>query len=251
MLAFSREADVVVPEPSPPLESLGAWWRADDAGTVDGASVTSWADRTEYGQTLVTLGGVTAPTWQSSVAALGNRPAVQFGANKGLQVSAPAGIIGGRQAVTVYVVAQIETFTNVSMFYYGPSALTAFGTCMSVLNLNVPNRVGSSIYGASGMFPSNTAAQIISVRAGSNAAWSTSVLTIDGATVAASIDNGGLVLDVPSPVQIACVGGDVSPASFNFSGRIAEIIYYSKDQNASERAETLGYLSNRYGISVT
>jgi hypothetical protein len=238
-------------EELPPLEQIGAWWRADNAGTVDGSNVTSWADRTAYGQTLVTLGGVAAPTWQSSVAALGNRPAVQFGANKGLQVSTPAGIVGGLQAVTVYTVVQIDTFTNSSMFYYGPSALTVFGTCMSVINLNAPDRVGSSIYGASGMFSSNTAAQIVSVRAGSNAAWGTSVLTINGATVAASIDNAGLVLNVTSPVQIACVGGDVSPASFNFNGRIAEIIYYSKEHDANERSATLGYLSRRYSITLS
>jgi hypothetical protein len=235
---------------SPPMTMLGAWWRADDAGAVDGASVTNWTDRSIYSQSLATLGGVSAPTWQSSVAAIGNRPAVQFEVGTGLQVTSPAGIIGGNQAVTIYIVCQVDTFTNSSIFFYGPTSLTVFGSCMSILDLNGPNRVGTSIYGASGMFPSDANPQILSIRAGNSAAWGTSVLTINGATVAASVDNVGLVLNVPSPVQIACVGGDVSPASFNFDGRIAEIIYYSKDHDASEHNQTLSYLSDRYGISV-
>jgi hypothetical protein len=217
---------------------------------VNGANVTSWTDRTGYAQTLTVPGSVTAPTWQSSVAALGNRPAVQFGAGKGLQITTPSGFVGGTNAVTTYVVMQVDTFTNSSVFFYGPSTLTTFGSCMSVLNLSGPNRIGSSIYGCSGMFASNTSSQILSVRAGNNATWGTSVLAIDGDNVAASVDNPSLVLNVTSPVQIVSVGGDTSPASFNFDGRIAEILYYSKNQNGNERAQTLLYLSNRYGITL-
>lgn len=238
------------PEPGPPLTQLGGWWRADDAGTVDGASVTSWPDRSGYTQTFGTLAGVTAPTWEASVSSLGNRPAVQFGAGKGLQITSPTGFIGGKHAVTCYIVQQIASFTNSSVFFYGPSALSVFGSCFSIINLNGPDRVGTSIYGCSGMFASNNSAQIVSVRAANNSAWGTSKLTIDGAAVAAVVDNPGLVLDVTNPVQIVCVGGDTTPASFNFDGRIAEILYYHKEHDGTERAETLLYLSERYGIPL-
>lgn len=238
------------PEPGPPTQQLGAWWRADDAGTVDGANVTSWTDRSGYLQTLGPVAGVNAPTWQASVPSLGNRPAVQFAANSGLRLALPPGFVAGKHAVTVYVVLQIDTFTPAALpFYYGPLVSAVFGDNLGFILVNGPDRFGTSIRGGSALANADTAARIVSARAPNNTQWGNSFLTFDGAAPAGlSYANPTVVLDVPSPVGSVSVGG--LDGLWDFRGRIAEVLYYHKNQDGTERANTLLYLSQRYGIPL-
>lgn len=240
-----------VSEPSPPTDSLGAWWRADDAGTVNGSNVTSWTDRTGYAQTLSTVGGVSAPTWQASVANLGNRPAVKFVANSGLRLSLPSGFAAGTTAMTVYTVLEVDTFPAGGSlpFCYGPVSPGTPGDHFAFFVVGAPNRVGAEIYFGSTLAENNGAAQILSARNPSNTQWANSFLTIDGMPPAnISYANPTTVLNVPSPVAAVSVGG--VQGYWEFRGSIAEILYYSKNQNGNERAQTLLYLSSRYGIAL-
>lgn len=242
---------VVAPEPSPPTDSLGAWWRADDAGTVNGSNVTSWTDRTGYAQTLSTVGGVSAPTWQASVANLGGRPAVDFSTNSGLQLLLPSGFAAGLQAVTAYIVMEIDAFSGAGAlaFYYGATSPGTAGDHFGFWTISGPDRVGTEIWVGSALVNSNGAAKILSARNPNNTQWGSSFLTIDGETPSGiSYANPSTVLNVPNPVESVSVGGRLG--YWNFDGRIAEVLYYSKNQNGNERAQTLLYLSNRYGITL-
>ena len=240
----------VAPEPSPPTDSLGAWWRADDAGTVNGANVTSWTDRSQYTQTVTVPGGVTAPTWQASVANLGNRPAVQFAANQGLQLLSPSGFLAGTAALTVYAVLEIDTFTASALpFYYGPVNPGTFGDDFGLIALNGPDRIGNSIYGGSALVTTTGSAKIVQSRAASNSQWGNSILTINGEIPSSvSYANPTTVLNIPSPVGMVGIGG--LTGLWDFRGRIAEVLYYSKNHSGNERAKTFLYLSERYGIPL-
>lgn len=249
MVSFAGQEEDV--EPSPPLASLGAWWRADDAGTVDGANVINWTDRSVYAQTLAPLGGVGVPTWQSSVASLGNRPAVNFASNSGLQLLSPSGFAAGTSAVTSYIVLEIDVFSGAGAlaFYYGPIAPGIPGDHFGFWSIGGPDRIGTEIWFGSALVASDGAAKILSASNPNNTQWGNSLLQINGATpVGISYANPSTVLNVISPVASVSVGG--RPEYWNFDGRIAEVLYYSKEHDASERTATLAYLSARYGILV-
>lgn len=238
------------PPPSPPLDSLGAWWRADDAGTIEGANVTSWTDRSAFAQTLTTVGGVNAPIFRASIPSLNNRPAVEFSPNSGLRLSLPPGFSAGASAVTAYIVLEIDAFGGGELpFCYGVVSPGAPGDHFAFFVVGGPSRAGTDIYFGGAFAPTSGAAKILASRSAAGAQWGNSILTFDGAAPAGiAYANPTTVLNIPSPVAAVSVGG--VQGAWTFQGRIAEVLYYSKDQTFAERADTLIYLSDRYGIPI-
>jgi hypothetical protein len=251
---------------SPPMTMLGAWFRADDAGSSNGAAVNSWADRSASGDVLTVPGGfglpMQPPTYQSSVAAFNNQPAVSFvspftagtvGSQGGsyLAMSSPAAYLAGDSALTIYAVISVDNYFGDAkrIFTYG-----TLGTYQqrSMISLAATNRwdtkrLGLDVgYGFMTYdFPIPSAAKIVEIRLAQGASSITDAFqAVNGVsqTITDAFNTGGPA--IPSPVdQVTMGNGD-------FDGKIAEIIYYKKEHSSEERAATLSYLSSRYGISV-
>jgi len=251
---------------SPPMTMLGAWFRADDAGSSNGAAVNSWADRSTSGDVLTVPGGFAAPlqppTYLSSVAAFNNQPAVSFVSSgpsgyaygSYLAMTSPAAYLAGDSALTIYAVISIDNYVGdvKRIFTYG-----TLGTYQqhSMISLFLADQWGTKRLGLETGYASNlydysidSTARIVELRISQGGTVGSAFQAVNGATQTATgwpaLNNGNAVPAIPSPVDKVTMGNG------SFDGKIAEIIYYKKEHSSEERAATLSYLSSRYGISV-
>jgi hypothetical protein len=245
------------------MTMLCAWFRADDAGVSNGAAVNSWADRSASGDVLTVPGEYAAPmqppTYQSSVAAFNNQPAVSFSSSgpgglfygSFLAMSSPSAYLAGDSALTIYAVISADNYIGdgKTIFSYGAglSYQQRDKIALVLTNRWDTKRLGLDVgYGfATYDYPITSTASIVEIRL---AQGTSSVLdafqAINGVsqTITDSFNTGGP--SIPSPVDRVTMGGG------SFDGKIAEIIYYKKEHSSEERTATLAYLSSRYGIAV-
>ena len=251
---------------SPPMTMLGAWFRADDAGSSNGAAVNSWADRSASGDVLTVPGGFAAPmqppTYLSSVAAFNNQPAVSFvsdlaagtaGSQGGsyLAMTSPSAYLAGDSPLTIYAVISVDNYLGDAkrIFTYGTLGTYQQRSMISLVATNRwdTKRLGLDLgYGfVTYDFPVPSSAKIVEIRLAQGASSITDAFqAVNGVsqTITDTFNTGGP--EIPSPVNQVTMGDG------RFDGKIAEIIYYKKEHDSSERAATLSYLSSRYGISV-
>ncbi len=250
---------------SPPMTMLGAWYRADDAGVNNGDAVNSWADRSGSGDVLTVPPPKGAPTYLSSVAAFNNQPAVSFSSTgpiglyhgSYLEKTLPAAYLAGDSAFTIYAVLSVDSHSGFNeIFYYGEngnppdagrialSHRSYFGTPQ----IGFMGGVNGQPIG--GLFYNHTfsTTKIVEIRLAQGASVGSAFQATNGVeatyTPGQSGDYQSTVPQIASPVPAVTMGRGV------FDGKIAEIIYYKKEHDSSERAATLSYLSSRYGISI-
>lgn len=250
---------------SPPMTMLGAWFRADDAGSTNEAEVTSWADRSASGDTLTVPESKGAPTYLSSVAAFNNQPAVSFSSTgpaglyhgSYLQKSSPAAYLSGDSSFTIYAVLSVDNHTGFNdIFSYGAGGNPPgegrimlahrmyFGTPQIGLQAGVDGQpLGGLFYNHT-----HSTAKIVEIRLAQGATIGSAFQATNGVEASytpwQSGDYQSTVPYVASPVGAVIMGRGV------FDGKIAEIIYYKKEHSSEERSATLSYLSSRYGISI-
>ena len=238
------------PEPGPLTAQLAAWYRASDLAQPDGSSVVAWPDTSGSGATLLQTTGLLAPTLVAG--ALGGQAVVRFDGNAQLNRSFPPGYQAGDAAWSLYVVCTPNPpYNPCHLFGWGNSAATD-GRVMLTLNKfggiwgwQVDTQGGTSRAYQAALVP-----QIVSADNAAGANITAASLYINGA-VGTLLDPGaGGPLNVPSPVFDVRTGNPNNSAD-RWRGDIAEILYYHKRHNASERAQVLTYLSARYAIPVT
>jgi len=248
---------------SPPMTLLGAWFRADDAGSSNGAAVNSWADRSASGDVLTVPGEFAAPmqppTYLSSVAAFNNQPAVSFVSSgpgglfygSYLAMTSPAAYLSGDSALTIYAVISIDNYVG------DPKRIFTYGTLgtyqqQSMISLFLADQWGTKRLGLETGYAANlynysidSTARIVELKISQGGTVGSAFQAVNGVsqTITDSF-NSGAVPALPSPVNKVTMGNG------SFDGKIAEIIYYKKEHDSSERAATLSYLSSRYGISI-
>jgi len=247
------------PAPTPPTDQLSAWWRADDAGVVNGADVTNWVDRSGGGNNLGAQAGAGFPTFASSVANMGNQPAVVFSGGQGLMQALPPGLIGGPQALSVYIVCDplFDDSGYPGMWGFGDLAFPSVaGTVFRINPGGSPSRVmlvdcfGPN-YDRYTTTQCNGQPLIMSFALGAGAALNTAEWYMNGTPAVVTGGSGSGALNSASPVQAVFMGGwSNSAPTFTWRGKIAEVLYYSKKHNGNERLETLLYLSSRYQIPL-
>ena len=74
----------VPPPPSPSLDGLVAWFKADAGVTKTGSDVTAWADQTGNGNDVDAIGGTDAPQFSASV--INGLPGIAFGGPNGTAI---------------------------------------------------------------------------------------------------------------------------------------------------------------------
>lgn len=251
MVSFAGEDD----ELSPPTDSMGAWYRADDILLADQSTVTEWVDRSGNGANLIQTPGA-SPTLATNVASIGNRQAVQMTGTQQLFRTNPPGYAGGNSGYSLYLVHDptldnTTTIPSVAFGWGGPGVGNDRATVF-IYKYNNQWVCGIESYNAgSGGRLIPFGGQIFSASLAQNATCSQTQITVNGQLLPDVDGSGGGPLAIPSPVPTVTLGHfPASYGSFGYKGKIAEILYYSKEHSASERAQTLAYLSSRYGIAV-
>ena len=238
----------------PPLGSMSAWYRADDIGISNGSSVSSWVDLSGNGADLGPVAGVSQPTYSTNVAALNGRSAVSFSGSQLLYRTSP-NFAAGDAAISCYVVCD-PTFsggggTTLPLFSWGQDGTALYRPTVLFYNTDPQWIVAVDAFANnSPSYNATSSAQIISFFNNQSNPISTSTILVDGSVPTQFNTGVGGALAIPSPVAEVRMGGFVQNNTPCFVGQIAEVLLYYKNHDAGERAQTLAYLSSRYGIPV-
>lgn len=213
------------------LANLAAWFRADLG--VTGSSVSAWADQSGNGRHVTQGTGSAQPTFVSSVAGLGGRPALSFD--------------GGDRLVS----SAFDLSNTLSLFFVLGS-VTARG-------MIAEHGLGTHWYAYS---TGNAAVFFLSHNTTQNPVTTWAQANQQGAAIydrsAAPVIRGNRALLTPtatsgSPpvagnVNAALAIGARTDGSLAHNGQIAEIVIYDRALNATEIAQVEAYLFNRYGV---
>jgi hypothetical protein len=242
------------PELLPPTAQLSAWYRASDVNQANGTPVYTWTDRSGNGADLGPTfgGGLTPPTLVTGSVDFNGLNVLSLDGTQGLYRPLPPGYQGADSAFSLYIVCKPTVGMTRVAFGWGqpfPGDAVIANWTLNGAQTVVEQGDGASM--GSPQFVTNNNAQIFAGYLGHAQDIQTqSEVTIDGA-VPANLGGGAPgVLSIPVPVPEARLGSYFGTPATNFVGLIAEILVYHKEHNASERAQTLAYLSARYAIPV-
>lgn len=248
------------PSDGPPLQHLRAWYRADDLDALaSGAVVTSWPDRSGNNNDLATIVGVPNPTFLPTFAPFNNRPCVAFDGTQALWKANPNGWGTGTHAATVYVVMDpdysLSTPNLQVAFGFGADASVPNppGSVFLAFAMSGPSRLGvDTLIGGWRTTTGTTVGPVIQSWAVGNGEANALADFRINQEAANSVDFAPFgQLNVPNPVLYASLGCQPGYTGGDFFfGRIAEVLYYRHKHNGTERAQTLLYLAQRYGISL-
>lgn len=242
------------PEPAPPTAQLSAWYRADDIIQAGGSPVIAWPDRSGNGATLVATSGA-SPTFATNVSSFGGQSALEMNGSQQLARQNPPGYFGGNSAYSLYVVhdpvLDVTTTDPSVAFGWGGNNANNIRLAMFQFKLAGVWSCGMESYnaGSDGVTIPN-GGQIWNASLPHNDFCDNTLLTVNGAVLTGTGGNGG-PLAIPTPVPWVTLGhfpGSVGAGGYK--GKVAEVLVYHKAHNANERAQTLNYLSARYGIPV-
>jgi hypothetical protein len=236
----------------PSLTNLTAWYRADDIGLSNGASVTGWDDR--QGTSDLTRVFNAPITYNSSNSEFNNQPTLNF-SNGGLidNWNNPSFNLGSRGAGnTIIMVVKPgydapgggELLLLTGAWPNDHLGYRLFATDMGGAIGSVIRLVGSN--GAGQIFkavePNKPLIIYVSYEYGTNT--STNSLQIFGAssTYVESQSNPGEISihGVPPLLRLGYSSGT----------NTAEVLYYNAVQSPQDKTDTIAYLASRYGIPV-
>lgn len=210
------------------LPNLAAWYRGDMGITLNGGTVSAWADQSGNGRHLTQGTAAQQPTYVAASASYNQRPALTFDGGDWLDA---ASAIGGTTG-TVYLVGQDG---NVDAYFVSNVGTPEAGNLISYVG-NEGIFSGTALTIGSG---STSPSIFCGVFNGANSFVARSNVT--GAT-----GNAGTNA-MSSPFRY----GAYRTGIYALTGAIAEVIWYSAVHDAATRAVVLRYLSNRYAITVT
>lgn len=240
------------PELNPPTAQLSAWYRAGDILQGGGTTVFSWADRSGNGAGLVPVPGIAQPTLATNVAGFGGQSAVQFSGTQQLGRLLPPGFFGGDSAFSLYVVHSPAATGDLTVFSWGqyPAASGLVTLFFSTVAGNRKFTVTDLVATGAGYYAATSVPQIDSAFLAHGGNISNATIWRDGAAPSGPDAPGGGPLNLATPVAEVRMGGIAGSAIYPYVGQIAEVLVYHKNHNATERSQTLAYLSARYGIPV-
>lgn len=251
MLAFSREAEVVVLEP--PTDSLSAWYRADDLALANGASVSLWPDLSGNLNDLSTVSGVANPVMNTGDSEFNGHKTVDFAGSNALFKAYPAAFPSGNDAISLYIVNKpsLTGFAVQSPVSWGQDGITGARICWLFIESAPSTWIAACDSFSSGTdaYAATAAPQIDSLVMATGETIATADPKIDGVKPAVVSAGSGGALNIYANPEIR-VGGFAQTSFNTYVGRIAEILVYDKEHSAAETLQTLQYLSARYGITL-
>lgn len=234
------------------MSMLSVWYRGDDAGTVNGASVPSWVDRSGNGADLEPAPGFSQPTLVTNHVDFNSQTVVSLDGTQQMYKLFPAGLPSGDSAFSMYIVAKPTFGSTRVAFGWGQSAVG------DAVNANFTSNGGQAVVelteGASMgsvQYVTTNDAQIFSAYMGQGQDILTQSEVLINGAIPSNLGGGASgTLSIPSPVPQVRLGSYFGVNATQYVGLIAEILVYSKEHDSTERASTLAYLSARYGIGV-
>jgi hypothetical protein len=222
------------------LSGLAAWYRSDLGITLNGGAVAAWGDQSGNGRHLSQGTAANQPTYVSSVAGLGNRPALSFDAGGDiLQTSTPFALprehtifyVLGAVTFRGCVVEHMDLPSTFGFYVFAPgnAAWSTNGnaryTVQSPLtNFAQPNQSNVIVYDRV------TASHPLGYAESSDIAWSSTV----GSHPAASNITAHLTI------------GQRLNGGTPHGGQIAEVGIYNRALDSSEVAALRDYLARIY-----
>ena len=247
----------------PSLTNLTGWYRADDIGLSNGASVTGWDDRQGTSDlTRVAYGPV---YYNSSNSEFNNQPTVDFGGAIIDNWSTPSFDLGPRLAGNTIIMVVKPSYTGGNnQLLWASGGYPYDGQGYNIFSDDMGGALGSVIkmsgYNGSGTIlktvePNKPLIIYVSYEYGTTTTSNT--LQIFGASStfvpewswggASLMSGGGNTGDGEMPIY-------GTPWKFwlgyNSGTSTAEVLYYNAVQSAQEKTDTIAYLASRYGIPV-
>lgn len=248
MIILSSSSGVVGAScPSPILDGLQLWMSADVGVTTNASNqITGWRDRSKNNLLFVPDAASAQFTYASSVASLGNRPAIYCStsstANNGLYNSSTA---THKSVCIVYILESVASYEYSIIFEVnGINLYTSYGFGNRKFGSYLNN-----FYDATTLSTVNTAYYRTTT---SEAGTSTSFFT-NGAANGTPTGNGFYLTRTQSVIGNggARLAGPAPSINQPFQGWIAEIIGYNRVISTQERLRIEGYLGRKYGLTYS
>jgi len=249
----------------PSLTNLTAWYRADDIGLSNGASVTGWVDRQGPSDFSRVIYG--SATYNSSNSDFNNQPTINFDSGNLDTETNESFNLGPRLAGNTIIMVVKPFYEGGSgneflwvagAYPYGDNrgyhlyARNYGGALTSAIQMSGYNGAGTIVKSVE---PNKTLIVYLSYEYGTNTSANT--LQIFGASSTfvpewswggASLMSGGGdtnvgVMPIDTPFWFQRLG-------YNSGTNTAEMLFYNAVQGAQEKTDTIAYLASRYGITV-
>ena len=225
-----------------PLSLSPVWWlRADLGITLNGSTVSAWADQSGLGdanRNLSQATGANQPTYNSSDTNFAGRPSLS---NAGTTRMSTAASWSASYATPFSLYAVVKDDTSPGNAY----VLSNLSGTDSGIFTNIASSRHVGLDGAANF--SGTLAIPAGSAVGGEFNGASSNLYINAITANATGNTGA----VPNlGANGMCIFNLNGGASFPLVGRIAEVVAFSSLLSAGNRALLLNYFGSRYGISI-
>jgi len=242
------------------IADMVLWLDASDITklTRDGTAVTAWASG--VGSASVTQGVTNnAPTYESSVAGLNNKPALSFNGTNNILLNTSTGLFAtGEPAMTLIVAHRpaIATGSRCLFDIAQSSSYLGTGTIRRFFSVAVYGSPGHPYWAfggrdatyANSATSANTAyVHSLVLPSGNSSATNPTYYRNGTSSARTSAGADGSVTFTPDRFSI---GSSSQGVSEFYSGHIAEVLFYSRALSDAERLRIERYLGAKYGITV-
>jgi len=236
--------------------NLGArllmWSRSDLGATMNGSTVSDWADSSGNGNDFSQSTAIEQPTLAS--AGLGGRPELTFdGSNDIMDGPSFYGMVSAADDWSIVIVVRDWTWGGHVQLYYGRGALGALAGGVSRFNLGVTSEAGAGLgfgvwngtdghvqaYGDDSQAQGAAAIMVGVCNSGS--------LTMRVNGTAGSTTSGTLGLH-SSATTLELGKGNTNVSKWD--GAVSEVMIFDGVLRTNEVQELEAYFSNRYGVRV-
>lgn len=214
------------------ITGLTAWWRADLGITLNGGTVSAWADQSGNGNHLIQGTGSAQPTYNASGGA--NNQA--FLAFDGGDILARAAAVIGVSTYTYFLVLRQTTGSTLQRLMCCGGGGSGVGMYMTAANNRGLVNHGVAVQDDAA-YTLNTDEVWTADRDGT-----TTRFFVNGTQTA--IGNSGSI--PTAPAALTEIGG--ASATGEYIGRIYEGFYYNRLLNTAERGIAVAALRGRYAI---
>lgn len=217
--------------------ALMGWYRADLGITLNGSTVSAWADQSGNGNHVTQGTGTAQPTYVASSSYFG-RPALSFdGGDRMVCATLSAAV----KEITYFAVVRGVTSSN-----NGIAAITNGGTV----------NTGTAFFSAASTLTARRVSTGGATQAITYAAKNVLIATID-ATAATTYVNSKTFGGTPEGAKAytgyshLTIGDIASSLVYPWNGEIEEVCILNRVATVAEIASLVQYASTRYGITVT
>lgn len=227
----------------PATSNLVAWYKTESLGLTDGQAVASWLDETSNNNDLAQATSGKRPTFKTGV--LLGRDAVRFSATNDtcLINTTPTGFTS--DGLTIYAVVKAITWST-----WGMVVVTGVNPIFNELRLtNTQSTYGFIAAGGTGPLLGTTegtgpwAARIFRGRFDNTS-------DVVGVKVTGFTENTSSDAGTYSSTVICLGARDNADTALNYDGDLGEVLIYTADISAPDKAQTESYLQSRWGIAA-